>query len=445
MKTFTRILTLFGIALLLLTATLIYTRRQEQEQWMLVQTVDMIYLVNPNDQEVFPLEMVGSDSLYFESTPDKTAAFFSFDPTYNYPYTYSIYKYDVISRSLKPLTTGSVSARVAGFSSDNEWLYYYYYGRHTQINRMRLDGSHQENLTGNQSVSYLMALSHDDSGLIYLIFNNDQFEWYYLSFSNLDIKHVLTTDQLSFRTLIQHEEWLYFLKTNGLGTAIYRMRDDGTQLENIAAAGFYNLEIGWSDDGEWIVFTDDGEVGWQIFRMRPDGSDLQQLTFDQADNHFFDISPDGEWIFYRSTVRYSRLKMMRLDGTDQQFLSQEFEEGGAISWSPDGNWLIFLADANLYTIEMDTYDKAYLSTGYISDIKWSSDSQWIAFVLNDILLYRARPDGSEIQLLNDFQQQVFFLGWTPTIDLTFNPISLFIASLALIGGSLCVGYCFFRS
>src|SRR5688572_24773061 len=61
--------------------------------------------------------------------------------------------------------------------------------------------------------------------------------------------------------------------------------------------------------------------GTEIYRMRLDGSDLQNLSNRPGNDRFLGFSPDGEWIVFRSAD--DTIYRVRQDGTDQQNLSQD--------------------------------------------------------------------------------------------------------------------------
>jgi Tol biopolymer transport system component len=48
----------------------------------------------------------------------------------------------------------------------------------------------------------------------------------------------------------------------------------------------------WSGDNQWIYFSSEDGGDWDIFRMRPDGSGLENLTQDWASN---ELTPALLW------------------------------------------------------------------------------------------------------------------------------------------------------
>ncbi len=115
----------------------------------------------------------------------------------------------------------------------------------------------------------------------------------------------------------------------------------------------------YSSDGQWIYFNSElnakvpGHA--QCYRMKPDGTGIEQLTHDERVNWFPHISPDGKWIVYISfppgTVKHPAnkdviLQRMRPDGSDQADIVALFGGQGTInvnSWSPDSKRFAYVA------------------------------------------------------------------------------------------------------
>ena len=66
----------------------------------------------------------------------------------------------------------------------------------------------------------------------------------------------------------------------------------------------------WSPDGKWIYFGSTRAGGHEIFRMRPDGSAVQQMTHNGG--YYGVVAPDGKWLYY--SVQSKGLWKMPADG-----------------------------------------------------------------------------------------------------------------------------------
>ena len=115
----------------------------------------------------------------------------------------------------------------------------------------------------------------------------------------------------------------------------------------------------FSPDGQWIYFNSErastrpGHA--QIFRMRPDGTGIEQLTSDERVNWFPHPSPDGEWLVYLSYPPETQghppdkeviLRRMRPDGSEKADIVTLFGGQGTInvnSWAPDSRHFAYVA------------------------------------------------------------------------------------------------------
>jgi Tol biopolymer transport system component len=115
----------------------------------------------------------------------------------------------------------------------------------------------------------------------------------------------------------------------------------------------------YSPDGCWLYFSSERAATVpghaQCFRMRPDGTQIEQLTFDARVNWFPHVSPDGQAVVYLSYPsgttghppnRGVILRFMRPDGGDQRDVDAFLGGQGTInvnSWAPDSRHFAFVA------------------------------------------------------------------------------------------------------
>lgn len=112
-----------------------------------------------------------------------------------------------------------------------------------------------------------------------------------------------------------------------------------------------------SPDGKGIYFNGSMTGTMQLWRMKPDGTALEQLTFDQYNNWFPHISPDGKWIAYISFeddidptqhpgCKPVSLKLMPTMGGFPKTIAYLYGGQGTIntpSWSPDSQFIAFVS------------------------------------------------------------------------------------------------------
>ena len=110
----------------------------------------------------------------------------------------------------------------------------------------------------------------------------------------------------------------------------------------------------YSADGEWIWFNSDREGHAQIWRMRVNGSDLEQMTSDERVNWFPHPSPDGETVLYLSYPAGTEghpagldveLRMMSAEGGECRTVAAFYGGQGSINvpcWAPDGTRFAYM-------------------------------------------------------------------------------------------------------
>jgi TolB protein len=117
----------------------------------------------------------------------------------------------------------------------------------------------------------------------------------------------------------------------------------------------------YSPDGKYIYFNADYSGTMQIWRMKPDGSNMEQLTFDEYNDWFPHISPDGKWMVFLSYginietpdhPFYKRimLRMMPVSGGPIRVIAYLYGGQGTIntpSWSPDSKKIAFVSNSGL--------------------------------------------------------------------------------------------------
>ncbi|MEO5583450.1 MAG: DUF5050 domain-containing protein, partial [Saprospiraceae bacterium] len=112
-----------------------------------------------------------------------------------------------------------------------------------------------------------------------------------------------------------------------------------------------------SPDGQWVYYNGSQTGTMQLYRMKTDGSNVEQLTFDQYNNWFPHMSPDGKWIAYISFPddidpsmhpgnKTVSLKLMPINGGFPRTIAYLYGGQGTIntpSWSPDSKQIGFVS------------------------------------------------------------------------------------------------------
>jgi len=124
---------------------------------------------------------------------------------------------------------------------------------------------------------------------------------------------------------------------------------DEVQLTGCHRFEGHNDGPDYSADGDWIWFNSDRSGHAQIWKMRINGTDVQQVFEDEHVNWFPHPSPDGAWVVYLAyppgTLQHPPMKevalcLMRPDGSDRHRILEFTGGQGTInvpSWAPDGS------------------------------------------------------------------------------------------------------------
>ena len=152
-----------------------------------------------------------------------------------------------------------------------------------------------------------------------------------------------------------------------------------------------------SPDGQWIAFDSDRSGNSDLYKMRLDGSGLQQLTRNPADDFRPQWSPDGRQISFHTWRAGNRDSyVMSSDGSGERVIAggpaQEFGAG----WSPDGKQLVFWTDRTgrfeICVAPSSGGPLRQLTTGGGWMPVWSRDGSSIAYLGMDQTL-RSLPAG----------------------------------------------------
>jgi YVTN family beta-propeller protein len=105
-------------------------------------------------------------------------------------------------------------------------------------------------------------------------------------------------------------------------------------------------------------------------------------------------SPDGQWLAFARNIassdvpnndQYWEIYLSDMGGQNQIMLTGNAIDDRTPAWSPDSNQVAWCADGNLKAVNADGSNTRFVITNTVlncSDITWSPDGQWIAFVGN---------------------------------------------------------------
>ena len=141
-----------------------------------------------------------------------------------------------------------------------------------------------------------------------------------------------------------------------------------------------------SPDGQWLAFDSDRSGNMDIYKMRVDGTGLQELTTNPADDFRPSWSPDGREIAFHSWRSGNRDSyVISADGSSERVIASgpAHEFGG--TWSPDGSQIAFESDRTgqieIYVVSSKGGTPRRLTTGGASLPRWSPDGKFIAYTV----------------------------------------------------------------
>lgn len=129
--------------------------------------------------------------------------------------------------------------------------------------------------------------------------------------------------------------------------ALWQMRDDGSQSQQLTTDPPFLEELTAPADGNFFVFASNRAGRSHLFRVERDGSNLRQLTDGAGYEIASDCSPDGRWIVYGSLppaadkIENPQLWKIPAEGGTPVRLTDY--HAGNPHISPDGQWISFVS------------------------------------------------------------------------------------------------------
>ena len=139
-----------------------------------------------------------------------------------------------------------------------------------------------------------------------------------------------------------------------------------------------------SPDGQWLAFDSDRSGNMDIYKMRIDGTGLQQLTRNPADDFYPSWSPDGRQIAFHSWRSGNRDSyVMSADGSAERMIAGGPAHEYAGAWSPDGSQIAFWSDRTgreeIYVVSATGGNARRLTSEGGGGPRWSPDGKFIAY------------------------------------------------------------------
>ncbi|KAJ5188035.1 WD40-like Beta Propeller [Penicillium cf. griseofulvum] len=177
---------------------------------------------------------------------------------------------------------------------------------------------------------------------------------------------------------------------------LYVANADGSGECPLLSNPIYEYHATFSPDGEWITVTGErnGDGNSDIYRVRTDGTDLEELVATSSVEDGVVMSPNGKQIAYVSTANGYKVNIWVMDlesgekwnltDTASTVADDSLPNGYfRPSWSPDGQWIAFSSDRN----------SGWYGHG---DPTFQGVTGWEH--TQELSIYAIRPDGSDSAL-----------------------------------------------
>ena len=153
-----------------------------------------------------------------------------------------------------------------------------------------------------------------------------------------------------------------------------------------------------SPDGQWLAFDSDRSGNMDIYKMRVDGTGIQQLTRNAADDFYPGWSPDGRQIAFHSWRGGNRDSyVMSADGSAERIIAGGPAHEFAGVFSPDGSQIAFFADRTgrqeIYVVPASGGNARRLTSKGGGGPLWSPDGKFIAYASGALGVVSAQGEG----------------------------------------------------
>jgi Tol biopolymer transport system component len=305
-----------------------------------------------------------------------------------------------------------------------------------QIYQMKLDGSSPVKLSG-EVMEVIAPRAVTGRGVIFLSFDPDNSGVFHTNFIDHKPTKISQSGDFVYPEVSPRGDWMVYSR-HGDNTQfdIYwlHLRTLATRQLTGSEGGEYVTEI--SADGEWLLFKDDEG---HFYRMRPDGSDLENLSerFGVVADAIF--SPDNQWLIYQANVDgRSALYRARLDGSQIEKIVEIMPYlDSHLVITPDGKWLFIAQDQTIYRIPFaGSAKQSLIPPGTVTGFYYNhlkTDGIWLIFSASQdgigYDIYRMRVDGSGLERLTSalYDEQA--------VDLVVIPKLVAHEKTLLLGGA----------
>lgn len=218
------------------------------------------------------------------------------------------------------------------------------------IYSMSLPQQVERRLTNSESRELFPAVSPDGERIAYMSDRDGDFDIYVMNLNGMNVRRI-TTNEIAdrFPTWSPNGDWIAFSSdVRGDGTDdLYRVRVDGSSLDELYSDGRRNAQPQYHPDGESLAFVGgdpfDAQT-WEIMRYDFASGDVIALTDNGVRDSAPAWTPDGGLVYVSEGADYAALHQMDANGGDDRVL---YDEGGyesSVFAHPGGDMFVFTSD-----------------------------------------------------------------------------------------------------
>ncbi|MEP6766713.1 MAG: S41 family peptidase, partial [Gemmatimonadaceae bacterium] len=151
-------------------------------------------------------------------------------------------------------------------------------------------------------------------------------------------------------------------------------------------------DVSWMPDSRRVVYASNRDNAWRLFINDVNARTEKAITTAEGRAFGPRISPDGKWIAYRRNG--NELRVVAPDGTndhklaDGLFAEPPIADASDVTWSPDSKWIAFITTtargfATVMTIPVDggsARPVSFSANSNASNVAWSPDGAFILYL-----------------------------------------------------------------
>ena len=304
-----KILLLFGLILLALTASNMVLRQKPSEAyWILF------------------------NSYQPQNEPNSLFEFYRINPDGSNP---------------QKILTSNLLIRQPVWSPDGEWFISWIAPENDSggLYKIAPNGDILQQVVPLEDRPHQPALSPDGKWITYIDMQEDSINLMMAHSDGTQPRQLTYVDQNVFNFKWSPQgDWIVFDVWKNYRRMGYRIRPDGSDLEPITPEINVINEFKWSPDGQWIAIRSETA----IYLVRPDGADFRDAIDTQSVVTSLSWSPDSQHLVADTSPAYTDIFTIDINSLNVRSYDLQPVLNRVPIWSPDGKWIIHSA---LYVVD----------------------------------------------------------------------------------------------